>query len=194
MAADPSALQTLEAIFPSHSTTELGRILVASHNNLERATTALLGDAPIVSATASTAKSLKRPRELKLDGWLKGTAHVKKAEPPATQRAKETKSSSSSTTAPSAFSLLRSLPSSSTLPSPNPPPPINLPPLTLSTPAMIAEHTHGLVTLIPNVLPADLASRLFKTMVEESEGKAGTKEACELGLELAECSAMEGES
>lgn len=178
MAADPSALQTLQAIFPAHSITELARILVASSNNLERATTALLGDAPIVSAAASSSKALKRPREPKLDGWLQGAA-LKKEAPPATRRAKEVNQSSNSATGPSAFSLLRSLPSPSSLPLPKPPPAVNLPPLTLSTPALIAEHTHGLITLIPNVLPTELASRLYKTMVEESEGKAGAKEACE---------------
>ncbi|KDE06143.1 hypothetical protein MVLG_03558 [Microbotryum lychnidis-dioicae p1A1 Lamole] len=56
--------------------------------------------------------------------------------------------------------------------------PTHLPPLTLSTPEAIAKHTRGRIILIPNVLPKELASMLFQSMLDENDGRAqeGSKE------------------
>ena len=58
---------------------------------------------------------------------------------------------------------------------------VNLPVLRLTTPAMIDKYTKGLITLIPNVLPPELATKLFLRMIEESRGSARDgKPGCEL--------------
>ena len=45
---------------------------------------------------------------------------------------------------------------------------MQLPPLTLGNPEMVAKHTA--CTLHPQVLPPNLATRLFETMLNEAEG------------------------
>ena len=45
--------------------------------------------------------------------------------------------------------------------------PAQLPPLTLGTPEMVAKHTA--CTLHPQVLPPELAIKLFETMINEAE-------------------------
>lgn len=46
--------------------------------------------------------------------------------------------------------------------------PVQLPPLTLGNPEMVTKHTT--CTLHPQVLPQNLATRLFETMLNEAEG------------------------
>lgn len=180
MTVDDTALQTLQAIFPAHSTGQLQRVLIASGGSLDRASTALLGDAPVVSSSSS--RGVKRVKVNKLERWLSGTSPEEPPRPSKQACAKASPSNkvhSDPTASPattSAFTRLRPPP----LPKPQPPPAVNLPPLRLSTPEMIQYHTGGLITLIPNVLPTDLASRLYTRMVGESEGAAEAgKEPCE---------------
>lgn len=76
---------------------------------------------------------------------------------------------------PSAFSRLLTSSSSSTCLTPIKSPRPKLPPLILSTAEQIKEHTQGLCTLVENVLPKELAARLFLRMVDESLGNSTLK-------------------
>jgi hypothetical protein len=43
---------------------------------------------------------------------------------------------------------------------------------------MVAKHTGGLVTLVENALPPELASRLYVKMVKESLGEGEGENPC----------------
>lgn len=193
MTVDDTALQTLQAIFPAHPTSQLQRVLIASGGSVERASAALLGDAPVVSSSSS--RGVKRVKINKLDRWLSGKSPEEQPRPSKQTRAKASPSNeghgapTASPATTSAFTRLRA----PSLPTPQPPPAVNLPPLRLSTPEMIQHHTGGLITLIPSVLPTELASRLYARMVRESEGAAEAgKEPCESSKSIAEvdCSSL----
>lgn len=150
MPADADALATLSAIFPTHSSETLERYLAASSNSLERATEALLNSRPLGPST-------KRRRVGGLDKWLHVAELAAPPQPPPAKKEAQR----------SAFDLLRP-PSSTPAAAPAP-----LPPLVLSTPALVSQHTGGLCTLIENVLPKELAARLFLRMMRESAGEGG---------------------
>ena len=184
MTSDPdSALATLSSIFPAHSTEQLHRVLSASAGNVDRAVGALLqGDGAIVSDGTGQASKRRKVESGGLAGWLKGPP-VSPSEP-VPQPKPPRPSSTTATAATNAFSLL-------TAPKPiiHPPPApshVNLPPLVLHTAKHIAEASDGLLTLIPSVLPAELAGRLLERMVDESEGRDETGEIVGKGCEWAE--------
>ncbi|GAA5829374.1 hypothetical protein JCM3766R1_001077 [Sporobolomyces carnicolor] len=181
------ALSTLIALYPRHSSKTLGKYLEASNYNLERAYRAIeKGDAAIITNTVK-----RRKVESGIKDWLKpnseqpGPSEVlvlsdsddEEATPPA-------RSNVPKPPVKSAFSLLRApksfpttVPTSTTIQANSTATHINLPPLRLSTPAMIAKETRGLITLVENALPEELASRLFVRMVEASRGTAEGDEA-----------------
>ncbi|KAJ3510591.1 hypothetical protein NLJ89_g4587 [Agrocybe chaxingu] len=139
--------------------------LVQSNGDIESATRYLQSDVG----------SSKKRKGVDLETWLK--PHSKKAKIP------ESKTSSSSARValePAAISPSKHKkpPSSSSLkptdsmailrppPSPRKEPP-RFPPMTLSTPELVAQHTP--CTLHLSVLPPDLACRLFYTMIDASK-------------------------
>ncbi|GAA5991046.1 hypothetical protein JCM5350_005407 [Sporobolomyces pararoseus] len=179
------ALATLTALYPRHSTKTLAKYLEASNYNLERAYRAIeRGDQAIV-----TGKAKRRKVESGLKDWLKqdntvgtGSGEVlvlsdsEEEKPPLPPPTKTTNEQSPRPAVKSAFALMRAPKS---FPTTTPTPTvqanstathINLPPLRLTTPAMIAKETKGLITLVENALPEELASRLFVRMVEASRG------------------------
>jgi len=142
-----------------------------------------------VAGPSSSSTHSKRKRHVGLDGWLQ--KHPSTSKPPS----KRVNSGDKSTRArsvsvpvdehhghpsPSSTSLkvkgsgnpnytgnalARLKPPSA---SATPEVPVQLPPLTLGNPEMIAKHTA--CTLHPQVLPPNLATRLFETMLNEAEG------------------------
>ena len=174
MSEDP--IDLLSAIFPNEQRAELARVLAASSNNLERATNALIcrGDAgPRPSKRKKTG----------LDSWL-GNAGKDAAGGPSSSasffKAGTTRKDDREqvNALKSAFDLLAQGEASNRSSEPAPTP--ALPPLTLSTPEQVAQATNGLCTLIFNVLPKELAARLFLKMKKDSEGGPDGKGACEL--------------
>jgi hypothetical protein len=181
-------LSTLQSLFPTRTRDELSRYLSASSNDLARAFSAIERNA--------LARPTKRARTTGpggLDNWLgksgKDGQEVEEISLVSSDEEKDVKPTFVPSTASTnsarpqkalldAYSLLKPsvqspFPTSTATASPNPAP--NLPPLRLTTSAMIAHHTNGLITLVENVLPTELAGRLYVKMVEESEGK-GTGE------------------
>lgn len=187
---DDGAIDTLQAIFPAHDSATLKRFLAASNGNIERAVQALLQPDALVSHNDSGGKrAVKRRKVEKLDGWLKGSKEAKKpvkSLPPSSVQP----SSSNLEPLKSAFALMKpsayqpeQVARSSSASTPQPPLAANLPPLRLTTAEQIANHTHGMITLIHNVLPVDLANRLYLRMVEESQPNEQTgNPGCEFRL------------
>lgn len=186
MSEKQEALSTLTALFPQHSTRTLTKYLEASNYNTERAYRAIeRGDEAIV-----TSKAKRRKVESGLKDWLKqkpedGSSEVivlSDSDEDSTPTAPPPPPSNRTTAPPtsavkSAFSLMRApksfpttTPTSTTIQANSTATHINLPPLRLTTPAMIARETRGLITLVENALPEELASRLFVRMVEASRG------------------------
>lgn len=194
------ALDTLTALFPQHSTTLLKQYLNASNQDVSRAFRAIeRGQESIV-----TSKSKRRKVDSGLKDWLKRDNKVEQAEVLVLSDSEEDESRNEednklSSLQPttnnelnppikSAFTLLK--PPKSFSSNPNPTSTtiqansiathVNLPPLRLTTPAMITRETRGLITLVENALPNELASRLFVRMVEASRGEGkGDKTPCE---------------
>lgn len=193
------ALATLVSLYPQHPREILSKYLEASHYNLERAYRAIeRGDQAIVTNRAkrrkvveSGLKSWLKSDAISIDHEaevlvLSDTSDEEKSPPPQTRSSRPPhrthspapKDVTSSSKGPirSAFEIMRapkSFPKSSptaTIQANSTATHINLPPLRLSTPAMIAKETRGLITLVENALPEDLASRLFVRMVEASTG------------------------
>ncbi|GAA6009472.1 uncharacterized protein JCM10292_003895 [Rhodotorula paludigena] len=174
-------LDTLQSLFPAHSRTSLSRYLVASSGNVERAFRAIEQGRDIVS-TVEPPKKRARTRGTAggLAAWVKpppkGNDEVlvlsdsdddgADSLPQATAGAARP----ATATSRSAFDVLRA-PSTAAEPSAPASTHVNLPPLTLSSPELVARHTDGLVTLVENALPVELASRLYVKMVRENEGK-----------------------
>ncbi|GAA5835127.1 hypothetical protein JCM11251_000169 [Rhodosporidiobolus azoricus] len=176
-------LETLRALFPTRSSITLRRFLTASNNNVERAFAALergaLDDRPAKRARRKGASG-------GLDVWLggRGGSGSKEVEELVLSDSSDEEDKPNVKSAPpptkpfkSAYDLLKPSvasypPSTAPTPAPLPPTPhVNLPPLRLTSAAMIAEHTNGLVTLVENVLPVELASRLYVKTVRESSGE-----------------------
>ncbi|GAA6064288.1 hypothetical protein JCM10212_000722 [Sporobolomyces blumeae] len=199
--ANDDALDTLTALFPNTDRATLEQYLAASNGNLERAHRAIERGDRIVSHADSASRRRKRT-DVGLEEWLKPkrareTAPARQADGPDVlvlsdsddgvepSRAHFTPTTSkatvTTTTKPpvqSAFAVLRPPRSFSSLPTtatttPPAAPHVNLPPLALATPAMIARETRGMITLVENALPEELASRLFVKMVEASRGEVG---------------------
>ncbi|GAA5953275.1 hypothetical protein JCM3765_007460 [Sporobolomyces pararoseus] len=186
MSDKQEALSTLITLYPQHSTKTLTKYLEASNYNLERAYRAIeRGDQAIV-----TSKAKRRKVESGLKDWLKqdntagsGSGEVlvlsdsdEETKPTTLPPPPSTNVESSKPAVKSAFALMRA-PKSFPATAPTPTiqanstaTHINLPPLRLTTPAMIAKETKGLITLVENALPEELASRLFVRMVEASRG------------------------
>ncbi|GAA5881683.1 hypothetical protein JCM1840_007178 [Sporobolomyces johnsonii] len=190
MPDDHDPLSTLQSLFPSHPRASLKKWLDASSGNLERAFAAIeRGQHAIVSSQRPTKR--RRVDSAGLEQWL--GAGKRKTErgtevlvldsssddeqvPPPTKLSQEPDSAQSKPLK-SAFDLLRAPPSTPSPAAAASPAPshTNLPPLVLATPAMVSKHTGGLVTLVENALPPDLASRLYVRMVQASVGE-GTGE------------------
>ncbi|KAK4057150.1 hypothetical protein OIO90_001645 [Microbotryomycetes sp. JL221] len=181
-----TALQTLVGIFPDHDVALLQRFLVASHHNVERACTALLtGDKALFTHSTRRSKLKRKRVEPRLDAWLGSQRNSDDDGEIGGTRNHETKSMMKqrrvtvSNNQPqdqvkSAFAMLRD-PSTcrsetSTQTLTTTPQLTNLPVLRLTNSDMIRQHTKDLITLVPNVLPTELANRLFQTMIEESRG------------------------
>ncbi|GAA5975102.1 hypothetical protein JCM21900_001600 [Sporobolomyces salmonicolor] len=190
MPDDHDPVSTLQALFPSHPRASLRKWLDASSGNLERAFAAIeRGEHALVSSQRPTKR--RRVDSAGLEKWLgrgnRRTQHGtevlvldsssddEEVRPPA--RLSEGPPPVPPKPLKSAFDLLRA-PSSTADPAAaasSAPPHTNLPPLVLATPAMVAKHTRGLVTLVENALPPELASRLYVRMVQASVGE-GTGE------------------
>ncbi|GAA5855309.1 hypothetical protein JCM9279_001943 [Rhodotorula babjevae] len=187
--ADPgtTALDTLRALFPDRNPADLAAYLASAHGNLDRAFRAIDARRPIVHGShGPTKRARTAPRGL--DAWIRPAAGSSRSRggdsevlvlsdsdddaEPRKPRKEPSKS---------AFDVLRSAPAaaspsgapstSSAAPPPPPPAYVSLPPLILHTPALVAKHTRGLVTLVEDALPPELAARLFARSVRESRGE-----------------------
>ncbi|GAA5935916.1 uncharacterized protein JCM15063_001848 [Sporobolomyces koalae] len=179
MTTDHDALSTLTALYPQHSETTLRRYLDASNGNVERAFRAIERGDEIITSKAKRRKVEPRGIEAWINKAETSAASVivlsdsddePDAKPPVPLPAEQRP-------VKSAFAALRrpqsyptSAPTSTTIQTNSSATHVNLPPLRLTTPAMIAKETRGLITLVENALPEELASRLFVRMVEASRG------------------------
>ena len=124
------------------------------------------GDVEVAVQALQSKRLTKKRNHSSLDTWLN---------PPAKKISTRKNSSSASTDKPYAPTAVasNSMPSINLMsilrqPSPEKPLiPCRLPPLTLLTPALVAEHTP--CTLHLSVLPPELACKLFYTMVDKSK-------------------------
>lgn len=194
-------IDTLRSLFPTHSRSRLARYLDAARNDLERAFRAVATGQDIVDGDTTSKLSRKRarvqePRRGRLDQWVRrgGSESAEREPAPVlvlSDSDDDDDDDDASRTEPkpprkSAFDVLRapapstrSAPAPAPAPSPfaaapTPPAYVSLPPLTLSTPALVAHHTGGLVTLVEDALPPELAARLFVRLVSESRGEGPT--------------------
>ncbi|GAA5988349.1 hypothetical protein JCM10908_002177 [Rhodotorula pacifica] len=182
------SLDTLCQLFPDRKRTDLERYLAASQNSLERAFTAIERNLLDREGSDRPKKRARtRSKDAGLGAWLapprtsddKAVIVLEDSdEEPSTARSSSLQPPNQGghcrqgTQAPikSAFDLLK--PQERSAPPPTAPSThVNLPPLTLRTPEMVAKHTGGLVTLVENALPQELASRLYVKMVKESLGE-----------------------
>ena len=158
---EQAKLDLLAAMFQDESAESLRAYLKRARGDVQLATNSILqldGDpAPQQSKRGG------------LGSWL-GIAPAQKRQ--RTLLVKGNSSAKSATTSKNAFDLLK--PPSPVIAAPTT---AALPALPLTTSEMIRIHTNGLCTLIPNVLPTELAARLFVRMVEESTG-ADKKGGC----------------
>ncbi|KAK4051444.1 hypothetical protein OIV83_002928 [Microbotryomycetes sp. JL201] len=173
------ALALLESIFPDRKRRDLLRYLQASSYNVDRACSALLQGGNTLFVHNGRPNDGKRKREQAstagLQAWLgrdapPRTDNVPTATKPAiAQHVQKRPRTASQDDYRSAFAVMQqSAATAKTAASAAPTPP-NLPVLRLTNDAMIKEHTRNLITLIPNVLPTELANRLFLSMVAESQ-------------------------
>ncbi|GEM08032.1 ubiquitin system component Cue [Rhodotorula toruloides] len=165
-------LNTLQALFPSHGRSLLAKYLAASNYNVERAFAAVERNEAIVEAGGSRKRRRTKVDNEGLAAWVRKDKQATLGDvlvlsdsdddedplPPARMTSK------------SAFDMLKSSKASATASQPAPTH-VNLPPLSVSTPALVAKHTNGLVTLVENALPPELAARLYVKMVKESVGE-----------------------
>ncbi|POY69912.1 hypothetical protein BMF94_7092 [Rhodotorula taiwanensis] len=185
MTGDTEAIDTLQELFPQRSRTDLERYLAASQQNLERAFQAidrgLLDDArPKKRARTRRGSNGLAARIGKRDGVttdagvlvLNDSDDEVQLSGPAAVFPGELDRTRSAPAKPvrSAYELLKPA-ERPTQPEPPVATHVNLPPLTLRTSDMVAKHTKGLVTLVENALPQELASRLYVKMVKESLGE-----------------------
>lgn len=164
-----AGLDTLREFFPGHPPSTLERYLTASNGNVERAIAAILQPNSLVTES----RPRKRQRVQKLDSWLTSSAAQRNKDAPSASTAvapieapKTPAVSAQLSPTISAFSLMKARPYIPDAPTPGPP--NSLPTLRLTTPEQIQKHARGIITFIPNVLPTDLAARLFLRLVDES--------------------------
>jgi hypothetical protein len=179
--SESESIELLAQIFPFSSATSLSSILSSCGGDLTRATNVLLSSESAKGGTGSSGSNNKRKVGGGLDAWLSGgtigSSNQSKKKRDDREKYSEGPRIVKGTPAPNGSNAFNSL---------LPPPPVeastNRPPLDLETAEMIHLHTGGLCKLVLNVLPKDLASRLFLKMVKESvgdEGEAGCKlESC----------------
>ena len=161
--------------------------LLECEGNVGEAAAKLVSQSPPSSAVGSSGLSTrnKRKRHVGLDSWLKNqpstskppskrvnsgdrsTAGVSLTDdhheyPSSPSTSLKVKGSGNQNYAGNVLVRLKP-PSKSTTPEV----PVQLPPLTLGNPKMVAKHTA--CTLHPQVLPPELATRLFETMLNEAE-------------------------
>ena len=195
---DDEAVETLSQLFPHRSRADLTRYLAASQNNVERAFAAIeRGSLDHGGASRSDGARKKRKRTRsdvdagRIGAWL--------APPPLPRKTSEDSavlvlddSDSDAAAGPppplatrrdagpavkSAFDLLKH-PGDRATTTTTTASHVNLPPLTLRTADMVAKHTGGLVTLVENALPPEIASRLYVKMVKESLGEGEGENPC----------------
>lgn len=199
------AVETLAQLFPNRTRTDLARYLAASQNNVERAFAAIERGSLDHDVDRSTGARKKRKRTRANDDAGRIGAWLAPPPPPPPQASEDSAvlvlddSDSDAAADPppqasrrdagpavkSAFDLLkprRGGDRATAAPASH----VNLPPLTLRTADMVAKHTGGLVTLVENALPPELASRLYVKMVKESLGEGEGKNpcACPTSLEM----------
>jgi hypothetical protein len=197
---DDEAVETLSQLFPNRSRADLARYLAASQNNVERAFAAIERGSldHRVGHSDGPRKKRKRTRSNddagRIGAWLAPPPPLRKtSEDPAVLVLDDSDSDAAAGPPPpplatrrdagpavkSAFDLLKAPPregdrATTTAPASH----VNLPPLTLRTADMVAKHTGGLVTLVENALPPELASRLYVKMVKESLGEGEGENPC----------------
>lgn len=184
-------LDTLQALFPSHSRSLLAKYLAASSYNVERAFAAIERNEAIVEAGGSRKRRRKKVENEGLAGWIRRDKQVKTGEVLILSDSEDDKDPlpSAPATSKSAFDLLKPsrTPATASQPAPTH---VNLPPLTVSTPALVAKHTNGLVTLVEDALPPELAARLYVKMVKESVGEGEGDRACQSFPTLPACARL----
>lgn len=176
-------LDTLQALFPSHKRSLLAKYLAASNGNVERAFAAIERGEAIVEADGSRKRQRTKVESEGIAGWVRKEKQAKTEDVLVLSDSDNDKEPLPlpSKAGKSAFDLLK--PSKAPVVTPQPVPThVNLPPLTVSSPALVAKHTNGLVTLVEDALPPELAARLYVKMVKESIGEGEGDRPCESGL------------
>lgn len=189
--ADPgttTALDTLCALFPDRPRSDLSTYLASSHGNLDRAFRAIEARQSIVHGSSGPHKRARTPARGGLDAWIRPARTESEVlvlsdsdddDGGPVRGDEQTSKKPRKEPSKSAFDVLRSAPAAASSPSStstsSAPPPapayISLPPLVLPSPALVAQHTRGLVTLVEDALPPELAARLFARCVSESRGE-----------------------
>lgn len=145
----------VSSLLPQHTYTQdvILDALIQSNGDVEAAIQALQSKTPN-----------KKRNQGSLDNWLNRPAKklsIRRSSPAPTSIIKPYVPTVASSSMSSVESILRQPPSDT------PSVPRRLPPLILSTPALVAEHTP--CTLHLSVLPPELACKLFYTMLDESK-------------------------
>lgn len=197
------ALETLCQLFPTRERAQLARYLAASQNSVERAFAAVERGSLDRRDDSERPPKRKRTHTTGLGAWLAPTPKrttdevlvLDDSDPeppnPAARpgsrgtRSLHTRASESKLQAQpvrSAFDLLKPSRDPSLAATPANPAGaathVNLPPLTLRSANMVAKHTQGLVTLVEDALPQELASRLYVNMVRDSLGEREGENPC----------------
>lgn len=141
--------------------------LVLADGDVQRA-------ADILNDSKSKGKQ-KRKKRVTLDGWLDKSKPPPQAELVALTQAQASEEPSTSVLKPTSKGVPQSKPPVDLMTILRPPPSPDkdkrklksLPPLTLTTPSMVAAHTPS--TLHLSILPPELAFRLFNTMIEAAK-------------------------
>lgn len=196
MTGDTEAIDTLQELFPQRRRTDLERYLAASQQNLERAFQAI--DRGLLDDARPKKRARTRGGSNGLAAWIGKRDGVTtdagvlvlddsddevQLSGPAAVFPGELDRTRSAPAKPvrSAYELLKPA-ERPTQPEPPVATHVNLPPLTLRTSDMVAKHTKGLVTLVENALPQELASRLYVKMVKESLGEGEGDKPCACNL------------
>lgn len=151
--------------------------LVQSEGDVEAAARLISSRMPRTDENASK----KRKRTNDIETWLKPARDSSGQERAAKTRQKPQPPSAASTSASSPQKLNHGSPKKPVVdlmtvlrqPPASPHGPQRLPPLTLSNPSLVAQHTP--CTLHQSILPPELACRLFYTMVNASQGWSRNK-------------------
>lgn len=161
----------LNALIASNGDVEAAAIALKSRTTASNSALRPIIEPSIVSAS----RGAKRKRSAGLDAWLKGSRcespSFRHEDSPPRLRAfshkfspiKSTSSSSTSSSQKPVVDLMTVLKDTSSANTG----PARMPPLTLGSPALVSQHTP--CTLHYRVLPIELASSLFHTMLDEAE-------------------------